>query len=195
MRITDLGNMLNITAQPGFILRNIEDDTRCYELYTSKTFDLSVLEEIIDNDPISRMCADIDFLIQKERSLNKMGKAIAKQITDDAMALELSDFYEEWIPGISYKVNEYLTYNTILYKTLTPHVSQMDWKPDVTPSLYAKILVDPTGETVLDWVQPDSTNAYMKGDKVKFEGHIYESLIDNNIWSPSAYPAGWKLVE
>ena len=35
----------------------------------------------------------------------------------------------------------------------------------------------------------------MKGDKVMFEGHVYESAIDNNIWSPSAYPAGWTLVE
>lgn len=23
---------------------------------------------------------------------------------------------------------------------------------------------------------------------------VYESLIDNNVWSPTAYPAGWKAV-
>jgi hypothetical protein len=34
----------------------------------------------------------------------------------------------------------------------------------------------------------------MKGDHVMFEGQEYESLIDNNIWSPSAYPAGWRAV-
>ena len=55
--------------------------------------------------------------------------------------------------------------------------------------------MDPTGDTVLDWEQPDSTNGYMVGDKVKFEGHIYVSIIDNNIWSPTAYPEGWELVE
>jgi hypothetical protein len=57
------------------------------------------------------------------------------------------------------------------------------------------VLIDPTGETIPDWVQPDSTNAYMIGDKVKYEGVIYVSLIDNNIWSPVAYPAGWQVVE
>jgi len=46
-----------------------------------------------------------------------------------------------------------------------------------------------------EWEQPDSTNAYQIGDKVLFEGVVYESVISNNIWSPSAYPAGWKVVE
>lgn len=34
----------------------------------------------------------------------------------------------------------------------------------------------------------------MKGDIVMFEGKKYESIIDNNVWSPTAYPAGWKEV-
>ena len=35
----------------------------------------------------------------------------------------------------------------------------------------------------------------MTGDKVKYEGLVYESLIDNNVWCPKDYPAGWKVVE
>ena len=66
-------------------------------------------------------------------------------------------------------------------------------KTDKAVSLFAKILTDPNG-AILPWVQPDSTNAYKKGDRVLFEGKIYESLIDNNVWSPSAYPQGWKVV-
>ena len=34
----------------------------------------------------------------------------------------------------------------------------------------------------------------MKGDKVRFEGKVYQSLIDNNVWSPAAYPQGWEEV-
>ena len=34
----------------------------------------------------------------------------------------------------------------------------------------------------------------MIGDKVKFEGKVYQSLIDNNVWSPSDYPQGWEEV-
>ena len=46
----------------------------------------------------------------------------------------------------------------------------------------------------LEYVQTDSTNSYKKGDKVLYQGKTYESLIDTNVWSPSAYPAGWKEV-
>ena len=53
----------------------------------------------------------------------------------------------------------------------------------------------PPAETIPDFVQPTGAHdAYKKGDKVKFEGKAYESLIDANAYSPSAYPAGWKEI-
>ena len=39
-----------------------------------------------------------------------------------------------------------------------------------------------------------AADAYSKGDRVTFEGAVWESVIDANVWSPSAYPAGWKAV-
>ena len=46
-----------------------------------------------------------------------------------------------------------------------------------------------------DFVQPTGAHdAYAKGDKVRFNGKVYESLIDNNAYSPSAYPAGWREI-
>ena len=53
---------------------------------------------------------------------------------------------------------------------------------------------EPT-EEIPEWTQPDTGNPYMTGDKVTYEGVVYESTIDNNVWSPAAYPAGWKVVE
>ena len=29
---------------------------------------------------------------------------------------------------------------------------------------------------------------------IKFEGKTYESVIDNNSWSPTDYPQGWKEI-
>ena len=34
---------------------------------------------------------------------------------------------------------------------------------------------------------------YTAGDKVTFEGQHYISLIDYNVYSPTAYPQGWSL--
>ena len=63
-------------------------------------------------------------------------------------------------------------------------------------SLWARILI-PDPEVIPVWEQPDSTNPYMTGDRVHYptaEDPVYESLIDNNVWSPGEYPAGWQEV-
>ena len=120
----------------------------------------------------------------------------ARQITDDAQALQVKCLYKTWDKqiGKELQVGEYVQYEGELYKVLQPHTVQETWTPTGAPSLYAKVLVDPTGETILDWVQPDSTNSYMTGDKVKYNGVVYESTVDNNVWAPDAYPQGWKEV-
>lgn len=82
-------------------------------------------------------------------------------------------------------------YNGDLYKVIQSHTSQADWTPSNVPAMFTKLI--PEG-VILAWVQPLSTNPYMKGAKVIFNSKVYESLIDNNVWSPTAYPAGWKVV-
>lgn len=39
-----------------------------------------------------------------------------------------------------------------------------------------------------------STSPYMTGDCCTEDGKIYRSKIDNNVWAPSAAPAGWEIV-
>ena len=106
--------------------------------------------------------------------------------------------FPKWQEGKAYVVGDRVLYLGVLYKVLQAHTSQAGWEPDITPSLFAKNLIvkDEDGEQVdiPEWEQPDSTNPYMTGDKVMFEGKVYESLIDNNVWSPSAYPQGWQEV-
>ena len=112
----------------------------------------------------------------------------------DDVALLIPEVYPAWSGnGVEYKKDMRVTYNSILYKVLQNHTSQEGWTPTSVPSLFAKVLTS-EGE-ILDWEQPSSTNPYMKGDKVRYNGKIYESLIDNNVWSPEAYPQGWKEVE
>ena len=42
-------------------------------------------------------------------------------------------------------------------------------------------------------VQPDAQTAYKIGDCVTFNGLKYTSKINNNVWSPVGYPAGWQI--
>lgn len=117
----------------------------------------------------------------------------AAQFLDDTDSLEATQLFPMWKANTVYEVGSKVRYNDILYKVLQNHTSQETWTPDNSPSLFAKVLI-PDENVIPEWEQPDSTNAYMTGDKVMFEGKVYESIIDSNVWSPSAYPAGWKLV-
>lgn len=53
---------------------------------------------------------------------------------------------------------------------------------------------DPEPPTAPLWVQPQAHNPYRLGDRVSFRGSIYESVHDANVWSPAAYPMGWRLI-
>lgn len=37
-------------------------------------------------------------------------------------------------------------------------------------------------------------DAYKQGDKVTFNGEVYESTINGNVWAPDSYPQGWKKL-
>ena len=54
---------------------------------------------------------------------------------------------------------------------------------------------DPDPQDIPDWVQPTGAhNAYNTGDKVRYNGRIYESTMDGNVWAPDVYPAGWREI-
>lgn len=62
-------------------------------------------------------------------------------------------------------------------------------EPDPDPG------TDPAPETYPEWVQPTGGHdAYSKGDRVTYQGKVYESTIDSNAWSPDTYPQGWKEI-
>lgn len=118
----------------------------------------------------------------------------AAMFLDDVDALEAVNLFPTWnADAIQYIKDTKVNFEGTLYKCLQTHVPQAAWTPTAAPSLWAKVLI-PDENVIPEWEQPGSTNPYMKGDKVMFNEKIYESLIDNNIWSPAAYPTGWREV-
>lgn len=125
-------------------------------------------------------------------------KAIVKAFVDlresvtDEQAVKVPALYPKWKAGTEYKANERVTYQDVLYKVLTAHTSQDEWTPDAATSLFAKVLIVNL-DTIPEWEQPDSTNPYAKGDKVKHNGKIWVSDSDNNVWEPGIF--GWSEVK
>lgn len=114
-------------------------------------------------------------------------KASASLADEDA--LQAVELFPQWVVGHAYIVGERLQYNGVLYRVVQAHTSQADWTPDKTPAMFVVVSLDEWPE----FVQPTGAHdAYNKGDKVTFEGKHYISLIDANVYSPTAYPAGWE---
>lgn len=128
---------------------------------------------------------------------NYTGKKIAEEIIASAELTQeqlgkLVGLYDKWEIGRAYSVGEHLRYNDNLYRVIQSHTSQADWLPDVTESLYT--LVQPQG-VIEEWGTRNlTTNPFMTGEQVIFEGQVWESTKDNNSWSPTEYPQGWQLV-
>ena len=141
----------------------------------------------------------MDNRLQAAEQLRKALQMFAQTLTDDK-ALEIATVYPAYVVGVLYKTDTFVTYGTNgvgdpqLYKVVQEHTSQEDWTPDKTPALYAPIGLTDKGYPV--WSKPTGAHdAYGIGDIVDYNGTLYKSLIDGNVYSPDEYPAGWESFE
>ena len=136
--------------------------------------------------------------LQAAEQLRKALQMFAATLNEE-QAMEIATVYPAWETGRAYAVGDIIRYgeNSVgdpqLYKVVQAHTSQEDWTPDATASLYDAFGLDDSGYPV--WSQPTGAHdAYNTGDIVDYNGTLYKSLIDGNVYSPDAYPAGWEVV-
>lgn len=122
-------------------------------------------------------------IVKRARELRAVIEQAAQSLDDDTSAITPEIFPAFDPDSHAYKTGDKIRYNNKTYRVLQDHTSQADWTPDVAVSLFAEVLHD---GGIPDWVQPTSTNPYMKGDKVKHNDKKWQSLIDNNVWEPGA---------
>ena len=79
-----------------------------------------------------------------------------------------------------------LTGKTVLaaWRALVPEGVQVPDEPEPEPIPDAPEYKQPTG----------AHDAYQAGDRVTFQGRVYEAVINAVVWSPLAYPQAWKEV-
>ena len=144
-------------------------------------FDTSI-DESIAYDIIANLDEFAEYIDPEAEALN----TLRPLLTDEQAGL-VPSVWPLWTVDIQYTVGTRVTHKDVVYKCLHDHTSQADWEPGAASSLWAKCL---SGDTVEEWEQPDSTNPYMKGDKVTHNGSTWVSDIDNNVWEPGVY--GWS---
>lgn len=134
--------------------------------------------------------------LQAAEQLRRALQLFVATLSEDK-AIEVSTVYPVWSTGTAYAVGDIISYGTNsvgdpqLYKVVQAHTSQAEWTPDAVPALYDAFGLDESGYPL--WAQPSGAHdAYNTGDIVNYNGTLYQSTIDGNVWSPDVYPAGWK---
>ena len=135
--------------------------------------------------------------LQMAEQFRKALQMFAMSLNEEK-AMEVATVFDPWEIGKSYSVGDFLTYGVNgvgdpqLYKVVQAHTSQADWTPDTAVSLFSAIGLDEQGYPV--WSQPTGAHdAYNTGDIVNYNGALYQSLIDGNVYSPLDHPAGWAV--
>lgn len=137
--------------------------------------------------------------IQKAEQFRRALQMFAQSLNDED-AMEIATVYPPHEIDKVYKVGEMFTFgengvgDPQLYRVVQHHTSQVDWIPSETPALYTPIGLNDNGYPV--WSRPTGAHdSYNIGDVVEYEGVLYESLMNGNVYSPVEYVNGWKVFE
>ena len=117
--------------------------------------------------------------------------------TDAEKIMAVPSMFPKYKVGTAYKTKDIFAYgenevgDAQLYCVLQDHTATEEWKPDASVSLYKKVGVTEDGHP--EWVQPlGASDAYNTGDIVSFNGVLYKSTCEGNVWQPDVY--GWEAV-
>lgn len=129
-------------------------------------------------------------IITRAYQLRETIEALAATL-DDEKALDNVELFPSWEADFSYKVGDRVRFAGVLYACLQSHNARDTWNPADAPSLWVRVLIPDPG-VIPEWEQPESTNPYKLGDKVRHNSKVWVSTVDNNVWEPGVY--GWDEV-
>lgn len=176
-----------LTPKAGFI--EVEKDGKRKYQRIDKELDqiIDAVSTLVGREIKSQNAAQLFFAVQKFAAT-----------LDETAAMEIATVYPSYEIGKAYKAGDYFTSgeNNVgdpqLYVVLQSHTSAVEWTPDTAVSLYKTVGI--TEEGYAEWSQPvGSTDAYNIGDIVSYNGTLYRSVINANVWSPTDYPVGWEI--
>lgn len=140
-----------------------------------KDYDLNVVLTKIDT-----LFAEDKLSLEDKQELENKARENAKAVNSYGPLQEQLNDLAKHLKAVEEKVKE-------IEKTLKElnNNSAEDSDEEITDS----------AEEYPEFVQPKGAhNSYMTGDKITFNGKKYKSTMDNNVWSPVAYPQGWEEI-
>ena len=115
----------------------------------------------------------------------------------ETVIASISTLLPEWMPDTVYKKGDSFQYDGRFWRVSQDTTSQSIYPPGTSESLYYEIVIAPDGIIVYRTCHGEY-DAVQKGELRHYpdmDGPVYRSKVDNNAYSPDAYPQNWELVE
>lgn len=139
---------------------------------------------VLTDEELSQLAGDIG-LEQKRRYVPKEMELLNLDYLTSEGTLPGQEWRQPAGAHDAYPLDWEVLHNSKTWASTTPFNV---WEPGVAN--WREVV--PEGAPPPAWVQPTSAeDDYNIGDKVTFEGAVYTSTIDANVWSPTDYPQGW----
>ena len=114
-------------------------------------------------------------------------------ITDDATASRAVEFHPEMkYDGALIPAKTRINWNGRLVRAAVDIWDTKENNPDKAPTLWEDIVYRNGFRIIPEIIT--ATLAFSKGECGWWDGVLYESLIDGNVYTPVVYPQGWEAI-
>jgi hypothetical protein len=199
MIVSEIYNRLNLPS-----ILHIYSNNNFFLQYENQLFRDAYVENeeeiqnyIETNIPLPPVIVTNDFICQNlifNSQLTEKQILAAKPILEKALNLLNKDevYYVKFLFPLldlnrEYQIGERFQYNDKIYEAKQVALGNNFLKENSNSFEEIKYSKD----FLEEW---NSNKIYAQGDRVNYGEHTYESLIDNNNWSPQDFPMSWKLI-
>lgn len=131
-------------------------------------------------------------IIERARLLRKNIITSSKSLEDREASLTPELFAKLNQNGDLIKAGTRINWNSLLKRAAVDLWDTAENNPDNAPSLWEDISYV-GGYRIIPEIITVGT-AFSKGEYGWWKSELYESLLNNNVWTPDQYPSGWKLL-
>lgn len=114
-------------------------------------------------------------IIERARQLRAMIEQNAETMPDET-AQNYGELFPKWKAGVTFSENDVgkrVFKDGKLYKVRSAHTTQSDWTPEVTPTLYEEISIDPEAGTQENPIEYSGNMTLEDGKYYTQDGGIY----------------------
>lgn len=132
-------------------------------------------------------------ILEKAR-LQRKNILLSSESLDDKTASITPELFNKLNEnGELIKVGTRINWNGYLKRASVDLWDTIENNPNNAPQLWEDILYKNGIRIIPETI---TTGTMFMKDELGYWGEdLYKSLIDNNVWTPTAYPAGWELIE